>query len=235
MKLPQWPKALIIIPLVTSCALFSPKEEDHTFHYLKGDVPPETTPSEFEKVLARSTSMAGGNYQISAFPYTEGLVKALAKDHANTHGLTESDYDKLKSYLNEQLIEAKTCVHFQYEVLLHEKASKLNDWQLFLVDKNNQEYPLQWNEADLERPPVLTRVTRSGDYLEKWLGEGTACTDAKIDFISGTAVKAQPAYVQFPFDASTKIYWEYPEFKVIDGKEIKIEDRKRNYKSYRAW
>jgi hypothetical protein len=81
----------------------------------------------------------------------------------------------------------------------------------------------------------MTRKIRSGDRLEQWLGDGVACTYAKPQLNKGFGLKIKPNFVQFPFDSTAKLFWEFPEIKIVDGEEVKVEKKKRSYKSYRGW
>ncbi len=226
---------LVCLIATSSCAFFGPKPEDRTLEFITGKGVEKATPSEFEKVLTRSSSMSGGNYIVSAFPYTDSYLKAVARHQRQHRGLTPLEEKQVLEKLQKQYTENKTCFQFRYEVLRYDQSSRLENWKLSLINSKDEEFPLTWQEEDLERPPVMTRVMRSGDRLEQWLGDGVACTFAKTKLNSGFGLKVRPNYVQFPFDSIAKIYWEFPEIKVVDGKEVKVEKKKKSYKAYRGW
>lgn len=225
----------LILLLTSSCAFFSPAPEDQTFRYLTGQGLKSPTPKEFEKALSREREMAGGNYFVKAYPFTEAYLKAKAREQAEIRGLNALQEQKVLDNMREKFTKDKTCFHFNYEVLLHQASSRLEHWKLNLIDETDQEYPLEWKKEDLNRSPVLTRKIRSGDRLEQWLGDGVACTYARPKLNKGFGLKIRPNYVQFPFDKTAELFWEFPEIKVVDGKEVKVEKKKRSYKSYRGW
>lgn len=224
-----------LIQFLTGCAYFTPAPDDQTFQYITGKNVDNATPNQFEKALTRSRSMAGGNYIVKAFPYTDSYLKAIVRHQSRQRGLTAMEENKVLKKLEAEYTKDKTCFQFRYEVLRYDQSSRLENWKLSLLDSKDEEYPLTWQEADLERAPIMTRVLRSGDKLEQWLGDGVACTYAKVKLNSGFGLKVQPNYVQFPFDSVAKIYWEFPEIKIIDGKEVKVEKKKKSYKAYRGW
>lgn len=220
---------------LSSCAFFKPIPDDQTYQYITGKNVENASPSQFEKALTRSRSMAGGNYIVKAFPFTDSYLEALVRQQSRQRGLTSIEENKVLKKLKSEYTKDKTCFQFRYEVLRYDQSSRLENWKLSLLDSKDEEFPLTWQESDLERAPVMTRVLRSGDKLEQWLGDGVACTFAKVKLNSGFGLKVQPNYVQFPFDSVAKIYWEFPEIKVINGKEVKVEKQKKSYKSYRGW
>lgn len=221
--------------LFSSCAFFAPAETDLTYKYLKGEGVEEAKPQEFEKVLSREMYMAGGNYHIVAFPYTNSYVESLAREQAHLKGFSPSERDRILHHLKEAFTERRTCFNFKYGVLRFNQVAKLKDWRVTLLDKDGQEFPLKWKEKDLEKAPVMTRVNRSGDNLEKWLGDGVACTDAQPRLNKGFGLKVRPQYVQFPFDSYADLYWDFPEIKIVNGEEVEVKKKARNYKGYRGW
>ncbi|MCF8059050.1 MAG: hypothetical protein K9K67_07125 [Bacteriovoracaceae bacterium] len=231
----KWTLKIFLLFSLVSCAFFTRNPKDRTFEFLTGKGVEAASPEQFEKALARTTYMAGGNYQISAFPYTESYLKSLAKNHTHTRGLTPIESQKYLKSLQEKFSEGKTCFKFRYEVLRFNQSAELKNWQIILLDKTNQEFPLTWRNGDLEKAPVMTRVLRSGDNLEQWLGDGVACTNAEPHLNSGFGLKVKPSYVQFPFDSTAEIYWEFPEIKIVNGKEVQVEKKKKAFKSYRGW
>ncbi|GEM_PF-2071829 len=226
----------ILLPLsLTSCAFFSPNPEDNTYQYLTGEGVESASPDQFEKALTRATDMAGGNYTVSAYPYTESYLKSLSNHQAHIRGFNPIEAQKYLESLQVKFNKGRTCFNFRYEVLRFNQSSELKNWQIILLDKTGLEYPLTWDKEDLKKAPVMTRVLRSGDNLEQWLGDGVACTTAEPQLNSGFGLKVKPSYVQFPFDATAKIYWEFPEIKIVDGKEVKVEGKKKSFKPYRGW
>lgn len=236
MKLNSYKPLLLALPLLSGCAFFSSKDSDLTYKYLKGEGVETAKPSEFEKVLSREMYMAGGNYHIVAFPYTSSYVKSLALEQASLKGLSAEETKKIQEFLEDKFTSERTCFNFRYSVLRFNQVAQLKDWRITLLDKKGDEYPLKWKKVDLEKSPVMTRVRQSGDHLEKWLGDGVACTEAQPILNSGFGLKVRPQYVQFPFDSYGDLYWEFPEIKMVDGQEVEVQTgKKRNFKTYRGW
>lgn len=226
----------LTLPLLSNCALFSSKDTDLTYKYLKGEGVESAKPAEFEKVLSREMYMAGGNYHIVAFPYTNSYIRALANEQAQLKGLSKAEKKQILDHLSKKFTERNTCFNFKYSVLRFNQVAQLKDWKITLLDKLGQEYPLKWKNGDLEKSPIMTQVQQSGDRLEKWLGDGVACTEAKPVLNSGFGLKVRPMYVQFPFDSYGDLYWDFPEIKMVDGEEVEVfKGKKKNYKSYRGW
>ncbi|MCR9205458.1 MAG: hypothetical protein NXH75_12825, partial [Halobacteriovoraceae bacterium] len=171
-----------------------------------------------------------------AFPYTSSYVRSIANQQAQLRGLSQSEKNQILAHLEKKFTERATCFNFKYSVLRFNQVAQLKDWKITLLDKLGNEYPLKWRNGDLEKSPIMTEVQQSGDLLEKWLGDGVACTDAKPVLNSGFGLKVRPQYVQFPFDSYGDLYWDFPEIKVVDGEEVEVfKGKKKNYKSYRGW
>jgi len=224
-----------ILPLLSSCALFSPNEPDETYRYLTGQGLENPKTVDIKNALMRDLSMAGGNYSLKAYPYTRTLVEAMSREKADLLGLPPKHIERYAKQMEKDFIDDKVCFYFEYEVLRFEKASRLENFKLALLDKEDQSYPLQFIEEDLGKQPGLSKVLRSGDRLPKWFGSGIACTKANPSLNKGFGLKVEPTFVQFPFDKMASMYWEFPEIKIVDGKEVKIHKKKKNYKSYRGW
>lgn len=221
--------------LTSGCALFSSSGPDRTYTYLTGKGLKNPSSMEVMDALTRDSSMSGGNYQIKAYPYTYTLIEAMVREAAEQRGLNPEQQKSLKENLTKKFLAQKTCFHFNYQVLRFNKSSQLKNWKLAILDKKDQEYPTDWNGDDLKVSAVKTKKVVAGDRLDQWLGEGTACTSATPALKSGFGIKVTPDFVQFPFDKSAKIYWEFPEIRIVDGEEEVVEDKKKSYRSYRGW
>ncbi len=233
-------KTLILAALffLSSCSFFSShKSQDRTYSYLTGKGLVNPTTQEIKQALVRESSMAGGNYQISAYPYTHTLIEAMVREAAQQRGLNSEQQKEMKTSLENLYLIDKTCFHFAYEVLRFKLSSRLENWKLFVVDKAEQEYTTTWNAPDLVKAPILSRKIVSGDKLEKWQSSGVACTPATLKLTSGFSVKVAPEFVQFPFPKSVRVYWDFPEIEIVDGQaqEVPTEKKKRNHRSYRGW
>jgi len=225
----------VSILLLNSCALFSPNSKDKTYSYLTGVGLNNPMPEQVKKALTRASSMSGGNYQFKAYPYTYTLVDSMVREAAAQRGLNEKQQMDLRNRLEKKYLADRTCFHFSYEVLRFAESSRLQDWKLSIVDVSEQEFPAQWLEEDQLKKPVRTKKIVAGDKLDKWLSDGAACTEASPKLSSGFGIKVTPKFVQFPFDKTAKVYWEFPEIKMIDGQAQEVEGKKKNFRTYRGW
>jgi hypothetical protein len=231
-------KTLILffsISLLSSCSFFSPNPKDRTYSYLTGKGLKNPTTDEIKTALLRNSSMSGGNYQFNAFPYTYTLIDAMVRETTQLRGLTKDQQQTLKDSLEEKYLLDKTCFNFSYEVTRFEQSSRLQDWSLAIVDKEDQEFATQWSDEDLKKKPVVSKRNVAGDKLNKWLSSGVACTQASPKLASGFGIKVTPKFVQFPFDKSAKLFWEFPEIKIVDGQAQEVEGKKKSFRSYRGW
>lgn len=224
----------LILPFfVLSCGTSSTKIPDTTYKFINNEKMDKlinsVSPAEVEKVLSREIYMAGGNYHISAFPYTHSYIEALSNEQARLKGLNSKEKEKFSRHLNQSLVKNKLCFNFKYSVLRFNQVSRLKSWKIFFFDNAGNEYPLSWKQDSMEKAPIVTFVQQSGDKLEKWLGDGVACTTANITLSSGFSLKVIPQYVQFPFDSYAQLYWDYSEGEQAPGK------KQRGFKSYRGY
>jgi len=238
-----------ILILLTSCT-HSPLNEKLVSTYLTQI--PENLPGHYEmkSVLNKNISMAGGDYLVSATPFTKAYVHAMASDLTDERHLTTADSKKLLTHLKEKFLTDKVCFQIETSVLKFEKAAKLSDWKLFFVTKNNTEYPLKWIKVN---PSIKRNKQRSGDKLISWLSDGTVCSVNKVGFYDSFFLKVKATYSPFPFSTTALLHWpifkEYRKTKNLllpaknqVGKEIKESKKEENekkyrdsYKSYRGW
>lgn len=226
--------------VTSSCALFR-KHQDYAEIMQTYLAPTEgrdekLTSEEIKKVLTKDESMAGGNYKFKITPISDRLVKAYYKEMSFKNGLTAKEQEDLWKKMKERYMTNKTCLHFEYEVIKHQKAKELNSWKLQFKDRAGQLYPVTWNERPLFSMPAKTKIQRSGNLLEQWIYEGTGCTDTDLPLEEEFAVHLKPAFVQWPFSSSKTIWWEFDRtVKGEEGEEKVIKKKKRTYQRYRGW
>ncbi|MEC7277730.1 MAG: hypothetical protein VXV96_15520 [Bdellovibrionota bacterium] len=227
--------SLFLLTLLSGCALFSPNKDDHTYLYLNDMAPASTSSDQYKSALSRDLSMAGGFYEVSAFPVVVGYVKAQAREQSSLRGLSQKQHQQILSKLKEEFIDDKLCFTVSYQALRFDKVSHLKNWKVFFQNPKGESIPLSWHKEDLNKEPIKGKVMKSGDNLDSWSGSGTACTTLKTELSNGFALKVMPDYVQFPFDSTAEVYWEFPEMVEKEGKKVWKEEKKKSFKGYRGW
>jgi hypothetical protein len=224
---------ILSLILLSSCAS-QLKKEELTSKYINSV--PERLPSHYEikSILSRDISMAGGDYQVVAYPYTKALIKAMVNDLTHERGLTESDTKKLTKTLEKSYLNNKVCFHVDSSVLRFEKAAELKNWKIKVIDNNKKEYPLTWLNS---KTPIKTQKRKAGDKLIAWLNEATACSDQKVSLNDSFYLEVAATYAPFPFSTSSMLYWQVYTAEEINDPKI-MEKKKENdprYKGYRGW
>lgn len=230
---------VITVYALSSCALFQKEDySDVMYDYLK---PTEgraesLSSHQIKKVLSKETAMAGGNYQLSITPIPNRLVKAYYQEMTFKNGLNEREQEKLWKDLTREYLDNKTCLHFEYQVVHHQKVKNLDAWKVSIKDHAGQDYPVTWKKKPIFSRPAAAKLKRDGKVLDQWIYEGTGCADTNIPLEKEFGVKVTPSYVQWPFPSSKDFWWEFDHIvKTKDGIEEKVEKKKRTYQKYRGY
>jgi hypothetical protein len=223
---------------ISNCSLLSSKNEYDTKKlkpYISGNGFNREDLSEIKKHLSRKVSMGGGIYRIKVYPMTAPLIEAMADDHVAALSLTDMRKEKLKENLFAQYLDKKTCFQFEYEVARIEKSSKLEDWKLEIYDHNKRNFSTQWTEQSLKEIPAKS-FTYIGSIKEPvWYGKGVSCSDQNIDLTQDFSIKVVTDFAPFPFSTEADLNWQYPVYKMVEGKEVEVKEESENYKGYRGW
>jgi hypothetical protein len=221
--------------LLISCSTFKEKAPDQTGHYIELDDDKSVHHYDIKKTLSRSKIMAGGDYSVTAYPFTKSLVTAMANDLTFERGLSEKNRKKLLSSLTDLYLKDKTCFHVNTAVLRFEKASQLKDWKAMMIDAREKKVALTWGEF---HPQIKRYQRRSSDKLIKWLNEAVACSKFPVAFKSPFTLKLTASYAPFPFSVESDLHWEYesgadsePDSKIVP----KAKKKSRTKKGYRGW
>ena len=223
---------------LSSCALLStgPEYDNKRLEdYIQGSGYKASDLPSLKKHLSRNTKMAGDIYRLKAYPYTQALVDAIVDDQAAALSLTEKQRKEVQANLEKKYLNRKTCFQFEYQVTRVEKASQLKDWSLELTDGKDVTYKTQWQKDSFNDIPTKS-YTFIGSIREPvWYGQGVACTQQEADLSNDFELKTIAKYSPFPFSTESTLSWDYPEYEVVDGKEVEVETKSKNYKGYRGW
>ena len=233
-------KCLLTLSLfaLSSCAFFSqnPAYDNKKLKaYVQGSGFDRTELNSIKETLSRSAKMAGNIYKVKVMPMTRPLIEAMVDDQAAALSLTKEERASLLKNLEATYLENKTCLELNYEVTRIEKSSQLEDWQLEILDHDQLSHKTKWTISSLAEIP-----TKSYEYIGSvrepvWFGKGVACTSRSVDLSKDFDVKVTSHYVPFPFSSEATLYWQYPVYEVIDGKEVEVETKDKNFKGYRGW
>ncbi len=222
-----------IVLSLSSCAIFIPKKEsEHHIYPLLTKKTTRFSTDQIQSILTKSHSMAGGNYQISAFPLTQSYIHSKVRDLTNNKHLTKEQQLALTAQLEKRWILDKTCMQFHYEVVRFDQAKNLKDWQLTLIDSNKVTSSLNWEKMPV---PIQSEIQRQEGKLEKWINDGVACTSPAVDLTAGFSLKVRPSFVQWPFQSEKKMAWNFSHYKKDEGKKILIPKKKQVKERYRGW
>ncbi|MBK24193.1 MAG: hypothetical protein CME70_09355 [Halobacteriovorax sp.] len=232
--------AILSLLTLSSCSFFLPKQKviDYSEAYITGIGTEGLTSDRIKDNLSRKSSMAGGNYQILAFPISKAYVQALAKEVIAGKNLTRKQSLRFKDNLNKKFINDKVCVDTILTIKEFERVNSLDQWRITLVDSNNIAYKLDWlKEGEFGFfPGPITSVRQSYHGKEKfWTLMGKACAVADVRMQEGFTLIFRPSFVQWPFDDEEKVEWTFDHTKVVDGKEVKVKKKERKKEGYRGW
>ena len=233
-------KSLILVSIALSgCSLFTNKKVDYSDSYVTGVGLKSSSLLAIQKNLTRSFSMAGGNYNIKAYPLTKAYLAALSKETAMLKNLNNEQSKELKRRIFDQFSNSKTCLNLSINVQEFERVNKLSKWQLTLIDSNNIQYPLVWIHDKSKLPPYGYPITTVGQSYhgkqKRWSLNSKACASKEIDITLGFKLIVKPSFVQWPFPSTTEEVWSFNRYIVEDGKKVLKKRKKKYTKKYRGW
>ncbi|MFT6068380.1 MAG: hypothetical protein ACJAT2_000147 [Bacteriovoracaceae bacterium] len=231
--------SICLFLLISSCSTFKKDEIDYSESYITG-VGTESISSEDIRInLTRKTTMAGGNYSISAYPISRAYINAHAKELSAGKSLTKSEANKVKRQLDEKYLNDKACIDINLTIKEFQRVNNLENWRVTLFDSSNRAYSLKWLkepplEIALPRPISSHRSTYHGKET-MWFLAGQACADANIEMKKGFKLVFKPSFVQWPFEGDQRLTWSFNYSEIIDGKKVLKLKKKRKVEGYRGW
>ena len=100
--------------LTGGCSHSDKSKKYDALKYLTADKNQRIPAQEFEEALSREVYLAGGNYHIVAFPYTNAYLSSLVNERAKAKGFSDKDKKETLKRLKERFISKKTCFKFRY-------------------------------------------------------------------------------------------------------------------------
>lgn len=187
----------------------------HSENHSKGTELLKASPKEristetFEKALSREVYLAGGNYHIIAFPYTQNYIHSLVEEKVEKKSLKPKEKKETLERLKDRYSEEKTCFKFRYSVLRFNEVGQLKDWQVTFVNEEGEKASLNWESNPKRDPSFAESDDPLAFHHDKWLGDGVACSTQKLDLNKSFRLKVKPQYVQFPFDSHGDLNWQF--------------------------
>lgn len=235
------PSSLLLIASMlffSSCALFTNGKKELSDRYLTGlglsnDVKSEA----IKEHLTRELTMGGGNYTISAYPYSEALIEAMVRETSSIRGLSESAQKSLRKELQTNYGPGKSCFQFDIGVRRFLQLAHLKEWQIEVIDGGEMMSKLSWRESDLERPVMVSNFNDfQGPHPLHQLS-GVACSEVPLNLKDGFTLYITPSFMNFPFPKSGEIVYSFANYAVSEeGEVIKVKEAEEaKKKSYRGW
>ena len=230
---------LITLLTLTSCSMVTSRQIDYSESYVTGKNIGNKTSEEISNNLHREFTLAGGNYNVVAFPITKAYVNAVSNELAGARGFSVAGSKKLRKEMYKKYIDGKICIDAHINIREFEKVSNFSEWKVTYIDSGNIAYALEW----LPEPPSISQLprpitsTRNGYHGKEstWSLAGQACTDALVEIKKGFHLVFHASYVQWPYDNEHKEMWSFDYTEVINGVEVKKERKKRKKEGYRGW
>lgn len=200
----------MVMPLINQCSHKSTAAQKSALKYLTAKSQDRFPAQEFEEALSREVYLAGGNYHIVAFPYTEAYLKAMVMELTEEKALSKKESSKILNRLKNNFVVNKTCFKFRYSVLRFNEVGQLKDWQVTLFNIKGLKAELTWQSQPKRDPSFADSKNYDplNELHDKWLGDGIACLSRKLNLTESFGLKVKPQYVQFPFDSHGDLYWE---------------------------
>ena len=216
-----------------SCSLFQYVEKDSSPKYVqKNDL--SYSSHHIKKQLKRKTTMAGGQYEISLWPYTYSYITSLTREISSLRSLQSSESQKLFDRLEKNLLKNKTCFQFNYNVERFEEVKNIESWELVL-NLQDTKLELKWKNDEIEKP-LKSHVVRSQGELPTWSQRAIGCVDQSLELEKGFSVVVRPKFVQWPFSSSTELEWIFDEIITNEkGKKVIKKKKKKTYQNYRGY
>ncbi len=250
---------LLLFLLLSACA-----SKDQYFHpsyfvLTEGSEGSKLNYPELFKRLTKTSTMAGGLYEVSVTPLTTPLLEAQAKFQGEWKHLSSEEILSLSQNLKKIYTEGKTCIEFKAQILRFEGASKTNDWKMSLYtdltmmregendaqERTAKEFELTWITPLPEI--VKSQVTKIQDKYDQWLLSAVACTYRELPLENGFAIKVIAPYINFPFSEQLRLDYgnwsNYDDDHLMAAQKEKGQDtpsssskiKRQNNQRYRGW
>lgn len=225
-------KKSILFPFICSfvflpsCSLLQEKK-DPSPEFISGNTELfKMSVNDLEEALSDYGSMGAGTYKVRATLLTESLLEMREKSKPLTLEIINKNIEEAKK----QYTHNKTCFSITLKAINQSKYAYFEEWKgkVFVEENNNNlEFPLEWNsEALLSKPQIEMSASFHGK-TEHYLNRGIACTETAVPLTRGLSLKLLPSFIQWPFDGTLDLSWNFVDPKANSAKKVK--------ESYRGW
>jgi hypothetical protein len=217
----------LILIFSSGCSLFQARQSERLdfFTGLGPDSP--VTSEEIKKNLAKTTSNAGGFYQIQVMPLTRPYLRALRHEQAIMRGLTPRELAEMEIQDELTYLDQKLCVEISAAITRHQAATDLHSWNVVLED--NEGVPRLMNWISQEPEIVQSKVMGPHGEDDSWLVSSKACSVEEFMITPQFSVKLSPSFTPWPFPAQMSTTWQFYDSK----KEAK--EKSPNFRRYRGY
>jgi len=120
----------------------------------------------------------------------------------------------------------QTCFLILLKVKSDEKYASFNEWTGKVILKNT-EYPLLWTEEALKTPPQKKTASTYFGKTNHYMNQGIACVNMGLALEDEITLKLSPSFIQWPFDETLKLSWDFKSLTKKTPPKIK--------EKYRGW
>lgn len=218
---------LSLLLSLVSCSLLQEKK-DPLNQYIQSSVEEiaASTP-EVEEALTQYGSMGAGTYKAKATLLTPVLLEMKEKEKPFSEAVTQKNIAEAKK----KFTENKTCLKISLRVITQSKYAYFEEWsaKVFIEQSVNEklEFPLVWTEESLTAKPQTKLASAFHGKTEHYSNEGVACTEKPIPLNKGFTLKLLPSFIQWPFDGTLDLSWNFVDPGAKPLKKIK--------ETYRGW
>ena len=116
----------------------------------------------------------------------------------------------------------------------NEKQASFKNWGAIAVDSSGVRHNIEWSPKSLNKKPTSKKIPSYYGGKNQWFNEGKGCTKP-FKMEKGFVVKLTPLAAPFHLSGDIELKWQFDEYKIVDGKKIKIKKKNAAKQPYRDW
>ncbi len=194
MKIQMIIPQIVLIVFLASCSLLQGKNDPSTEFIAGKSENLKISLNDLEEALTDYGSMGAGTYKMRVTVLTPTFLQM--RDH--------------KMIAQNEVL----CFAVSLKVINQAKYAYFDEWtaKAFISEKEEQiEFPLEWTKESLQSKPQTKLGASFHGKTEQYFNNGTICSLKPIDLNKGLVLKFFPSYIQWPFDGSLDLSWDFIE------------------------
>lgn len=211
--------------LLSSCGIFQVETLERPEFVMQG-YKGDATAEQIRLSLTKSQNTGGGFLSAQVLPLTDAYLSAQRSTRASSRGLSPEAIAQMKTQDFERYLRDKNCFQIDAQIVRHQEAMDLSQWEIYLVDQEKISHALEWQSFS---QTIEGRFASAQGELAKWAVGGIACSQDDHDLQNGFSLRVTPSFVPWPFPKTMVFEW------IFTKSSQERKEKRRSYRRYRGY